>query len=410
MRTGIGRAAVLVGLVGLVTSVAASENATVVVENRGLSPIILGVPRRAAQVPDANTTYNVDAHFNHFHLNIRPPARVDIETSQNLMADPADMEPIMLAAAPSPTVTDAGSAEAPVDTPTQQVKYDAVYSMCGPMHSADQVPYNIERDNGVSPMMPIYSLMFGRGMTVEQINATPANIKVLKGPTHGELVPSDATSFTYHANPGYLGSDQMIFEVEVLGKKFKVIDTVVIHNSGNLDYPTDAAKEIFRKVCPSNNRSSLDIIELPTDGFASDEELANLHSMLSFALGSEYSSNGGSLNIADLPGGAVGQAVGNTITLDDNAAGHGWFIDTTPGSNEEYLPTSNPNEWVAKEGTAAYGKMDMLSVLLHEYGHALGIEHSADGHDYMGTTLTPGVQNQWGQTRLIFGIGSLKNS
>jgi predicted Zn-dependent protease len=31
--------------------------------------------------------------------------------------------------------------------------------------------------------------------------------------------------------------------------------------------------------------------------------------------------------------------------------------------------------------------MDMLSVLLHEYGHALGLEHSADAHDFMGTTL-----------------------
>ncbi|MEO7482098.1 MAG: matrixin family metalloprotease, partial [Sulfuriferula sp.] len=41
---------------------------------------------------------------------------------------------------------------------------------------------------------------------------------------------------------------------------------------------------------------------------------------------------------------------------------------------------------------AAYGKMDMLSVLLHEYGHALGIDHNADQHNYMGTTLTPGVR------------------
>ena len=31
-------------------------------------------------------------------------------------------------------------------------------------------------------------------------------------------------------------------------------------------------------------------------------------------------------------------------------------------------------------------------MLLHEYGHVLGIDHSADNHDYMATTLTPGVR------------------
>jgi hypothetical protein len=78
--------------------------------------------------------------------------------------------------------------------------------------------------------------------------------------------------------------------------------------------------------------------------------------------------------------------------LDSNAAGYNWFIDTTPAADSEFLPTSNPNEWVAKAGSAAAGKMDMLSVLLHEYGHALGIDHSANPNDFMGTTLTAGVR------------------
>lgn len=61
-------------------------------------------------------------------------------------------------------------------------------------------------------------------------------------------------------------------------------------------------------------------------------------------------------------------------------------------NNEEFLPTSNPNEWVARPGSAAEGKMDMLTVLLHEYGHALGLDHTADAHDFMAATLLPGVR------------------
>lgn len=64
----------------------------------------------------------------------------------------------------------------------------------------------------------------------------------------------------------------------------------------------------------------------------------------------------------------------------------------TPYLNDEYLPTSNPQEWIAKPGSDAEGKIDMLTVLLHEYGHALGLEHTADSHDLMATTLQPGVR------------------
>jgi Matrixin len=116
---------------------------------------------------------------------------------------------------------------------------------------------------------------------------------------------------------------------------------------------------------------------------------------LPLALGA-YNFTTPTVTFTNLTGAAVGETKGDgsnaTITLDTDAAGHGWYIDYTPYLNEDFLPTSNPNEWVAKAGSDAAGKMDMLSVLLHEYGHALGLEHSIDAHDFMATTLTPGMR------------------
>ena len=107
------------------------------------------------------------------------------------------------------------------------------------------------------------------------------------------------------------------------------------------------------------------------------------------------SANQSLVGFQDLAGSAVGNTVGEgptaQITLDTTAAGHGWYIDPTPLDNtDDYLPTSNPNLWQAKAGTGAAGKMDMLSALLHEYGHALGLEHSAQVGDFMSATLQPG--------------------
>ncbi|HRD93662.1 MAG TPA: tandem-95 repeat protein, partial [Accumulibacter sp.] len=80
------------------------------------------------------------------------------------------------------------------------------------------------------------------------------------------------------------------------------------------------------------------------------------------------------------------------ITLSPTAAGHGWFIDPTPSDNSEFLPTSNPLEWIARPGGGAEGRMDLRTVLLHEYGHVVGLEHTADSHDLMASTLLPGVR------------------
>ena len=39
---------------------------------------------------------------------------------------------------------------------------------------------------------------------------------------------------------------------------------------------------------------------------------------------------GVSVQVANLPGGLLGETIGKTILIDSNAAGYGWFVDFTP--------------------------------------------------------------------------------
>ena len=81
--------------------------------------------------------------------------------------------------------------------------------------------------------------------------------------------------------------------------------------------------------------------------------------------------------IADLADGVLGQTDGSTITLDLDAAGHGWFVDATPRDAVEFSLYLGTDHLGAVPGSAAAGAMDLLTVLLHEIGHWAGYDHDA---------------------------------
>jgi hypothetical protein len=93
--------------------------------------------------------------------------------------------------------------------------------------------------------------------------------------------------------------------------------------------------------------------------------------------------------VADLPTGWAARTEGTTVTLDTSGAGWGWFVDASPQDNAEFVPldpTASPGaaavgDWRAAPGSAAEGKLDLLTVLIHELGHVLGLPmpQSADG-------------------------------
>ncbi len=73
------------------------------------------------------------------------------------------------------------------------------------------------------------------------------------------------------------------------------------------------------------------------------------------------------------------------ITVDADASGYGWYVDTTPGNSSEFGRGRG-------HGTAA-GAVDLLTVLTHELGHLVGhSEIFGDSNDVMGIALPVGVR------------------
>ena len=211
---------------------------------------------------------------------------------------------------------------------------------------------------------------------------TQAKVTVLEQPKYGVLKDLDEINrdmgpvYAYDVIEGTPNGteDRAVFLVEIGGKRIKIVERFILTFNYESLKGCNGKDYYIRRISQVVDETSISPYELL---------------QLSMAQGVDY-------RMASLQGTTLAETTGtgaeSIITLDSDAAGHGWYIDYTPYLNEEFLPTSNPNEWIAKPGSEAEGKMDMLTVLLHEYGHALGLDHTADAHDFMAATLQPGVR------------------
>jgi len=119
--------------------------------------------------------------------------------------------------------------------------------------------------------------------------------------------------------------------------------------------------------------SSLDVAEVSSAELALTFEIAT-----GIWAAGEGSSplRGVALRIADLPGSYLGFATHDTIWIDADAAGHGWYVGV-----------DSPD--VVEDQT----RFDLLTVVLHELGHVLGyddLDSESHADELMSATLTPG--------------------
>lgn len=112
------------------------------------------------------------------------------------------------------------------------------------------------------------------------------------------------------------------------------------------------------------------------DAGASDADLARLENAF--------------IQVADLNGDLLGLTLGDTILIDANAAGLGFFIDATPEDDIEFQTATGQ-----ALDPAARDRVDLLSVVVHELAHVLGLpdlDSAEDPDHFLADRLGPGIR------------------
>jgi uncharacterized repeat protein (TIGR01451 family) len=177
--------------------------------------------------------------------------------------------------------------------------------------------------------------------------------------------------------------------------------------------PADAADAIYPGGWPGGVQNLLRVVPADTPARAAmpltedqlavvaDEVVARIETGETLGATPHASVDLGSvrLEIADLPDDELGRVVGdNVVQIDIDAAGYGWFVDATPWDDSEFVPSRGRHELTAAVDGAAARRVDLLTAVMHEWGHLLGSPHEENG--LMRQTLPLGTRRLWDDAHL----------
>ena len=226
-------------------------------------------------------------------------------------------------------------------------------------------------------------------LTNDLLGSEPTTITEVSDPRNGTVVyDAQAGTITYTPytpNATFTGTDSFTYTItDNTGKTSSATVSIVVTPAGaNLvAYSAPEEPPVAESILTCDALAAIveEAIERWSDSLLVDDSALALLNDVSF-------------EITDLNGLTLGHATGSTVLIDVDAAGFGWFIDPTPYDDTEFRRGNGDGELAATPPSAAYDDMDLLTVVMHELGHVLGLEDlDPDTHDLMSETLDAGVR------------------
>jgi hypothetical protein len=225
------------------------------------------------------------------------------------------------------------------------------------------------------------------------VEGSSLSAAVVSNASHGSVVMQPDGSFTYTPEAGFVGTDSFTYRVSDGELESAAATVSIVVNAAGANLVASGAAEGGLDESPLLTVAQLDAITAEavdrwSEGLNLDIRAQGMLSRVSFEI----------VDFSDL---TLGRALEGSILIDADGAGYGWYIDETPADDLEFGLKLSDLELTAAEASPAFGRMDLLTVVMHELGHVLGFEDlDPSAGVLMSGTLDSGIRRLPGRDGL----------